>query len=71
MLASCEVVKLGRADPIAWKAVLLGAKIVTSLSESTASTRSACFRAPAIPLNPAAIAVVETFSGTVNTVSIM
>lgn len=52
---------LGRAEPMAWKAELLGAKMVTSLSESTASTRLARVRAPATPLKPAATAVLETF----------
>lgn len=71
MSASWVIVKLGKADPIAWNAELLGAKIVTSLRESRVSTSSARVKAPAIPLKPAATAVLETFCGTVKTVSMM
>lgn len=71
MLASCEVVKLGRAEPIAWNAELLGAKIVTSDKESTVSTSLARVKAPATPLKPALMAVSETLSGIVKTESMI
>ena len=70
MLASADVERLGSADPIAAKAELLGANIVTSLRESTVSRRSALVSAPATPLRPAAIAVSETGCGMVNRLSI-
>ena len=71
MEASSGPVKLGNAEPMASKAELFGAKMVTSPSESTVSTSLALVRAPATPLRPAAIAVLETGSGIVNSVSII
>ena len=41
MLASAVVDRLGKAEPMASKAELLGANIVTSLRESTVSRSSA------------------------------
>jgi hypothetical protein len=64
-----SIVRFGRAEPIAWKASLLGAKMVTSERPLTASTRSAAVRAPASEVRFAAMAVVETFGGRVRTVS--
>ena len=69
--ASADLDRLGRAEPMDWKAELLGAKIVTSRRESTVSMSSVRVRAPAIPLRPAAMAVFETGSGMVKTVSMI
>lgn len=60
-----------RAEPIAWKAELDGAKIVTSGRESTALTRLADVRAPAREVRFAATAVEETDWGIVRTRSMM
>ncbi len=65
--ASCCMVKLGRAEPMAWNAALLGAKMVRSLASSMASTKFACIRAPAVSLRPASTAVMEALAGRVRT----
>ena len=67
MLASSIMVRLPVAEPIAWKAALLGANTVTSIAESRVLTRLACVKAPAAALNPACSAVKEMFCGTVKT----
>ena len=51
------MVRLPRAEPIAWKAALLGANTVTSMAESSAVTRLAWVKAPATALKPACSAV--------------
>ena len=57
MLVSSATVRLPRAEPIAWKAALLGANTVTSMAESRAVTRLASVKAPATALKPACSAV--------------
>jgi hypothetical protein len=59
------------AEPMAWKALFEGAKIVTSCNESRAFTSLACVRAPVRAVRFAAAAVAESDSGIVRTVSIM
>jgi len=71
MEASWAVVRVPTAEPIAWKAALEGAKIVTSWRESTVETRFACVRAPVRAVRFAAAAVEASDSGIVRTVSIM
>lgn len=71
MLASCSVVKLPAAVPIAWKAALDGAKIVTSLRLSTAEMRLVWVRAPASAVRLLSTAEKERDMGTVRTVSII
>lgn len=71
MSASADIDRLGRAEPMAWKAELLGANIVTSLRESTVSRSSVLVKAPATPLSSAAMAVSETGCGMVKTESMM
>ena len=66
---SCSMVRLPTAEPMAWKAALLGTKAVISMAESTASTSLVPIRAPAAALRPAASAVAEMLRGTVRTVS--
>lgn len=61
----------GRAEPMFWKAWLVGAKTVTSGVVLTVSTRLAETRAPRTEVRPAAVAVSETELGMVRTVSIM
>ena len=61
------MVRLPVAEPIAWKAALLGANTVTSMAESRASTRLAWVKAPATALKPACSAVKEMFCGRVKT----
>lgn len=46
MLASWAVLRLPTAEPIAWKAALEGAKMVTSCRLSTVLARLVCMRAP-------------------------
>lgn len=62
--------RLPTALPILAKAALVGAKIVTSVRESTVLTRLACVRAPAREVRPVSRAVVESFGGMGRTVSI-
>jgi hypothetical protein len=57
------------AEPIRWKAAFEGAKIVTSLRESTAETRFAFVRAPAREVNWESIADIAGLRGRVRTVS--
>lgn len=71
MEVTWSMVRFGKADPIAWKAALLGAKMVTSLRPSTVPARSAAVRAPTIDVRFAATAVVETLGGRVKTWSMM
>jgi len=59
------------AEPMAEKASLEGAKIVTSIKESSVETRFAAVSAPAMDVRFAARAVPEGDWGTVRTVSIM
>ena len=59
------------AEPIAWKAALEGAKMVTSWRESTVETRLASVSAPVRAVRFAAAAVAASDSGIVRTVSIM
>jgi len=65
------MVRLGRAEPMAWNAALEGAKTVTSLRESTAPTSLAAVRAPAREVRFAATAVVLMLGGRVRTESMM
>ena len=65
------MVRVPTAEPMAWKAALEGAKIVTSRRESTVWTRFACVRAPVSAVRFAAAAVEASDSGMVRTVSIM
>lgn len=59
----------GKRLPIAWKAALFGANMVTDSMVSTALTKPALMRAPAAAVRFAATAVVETFIGRVSTES--
>lgn len=59
------------AEPMAWKAALEGAKMVTSLRESTAETRFVCVKAPAKAVSWESIAEPEAERGIVKTVSMM
>lgn len=69
--AKSAVEMFARAEPMRWKAALLGAKMVTSARASTAETRLVLVRAPARELRPAATAVEDAFPGIVRTLSIM
>ena len=69
ILDNCARLKLPTAEPMAWKAALLGTKTVTSVKPSTAPTRLVSVRAPAAALRPASIAVAEMFNGIVRTAS--
>lgn len=59
------------AEPIAWNAAFEGAKMVTSLRESTAVTRLAFVKAPARAVSWESMADIAGDRGMVRTVSIM
>jgi hypothetical protein len=65
--ARASSLKFASADPMLWKASLIGAKMVRSGVESTASMRLVALRAPRRAVRFAADAVAETFSGSVRT----
>ena len=67
--ASCAVDREPTAEPMAWNAAFEGAKMVTSLRPSKAVTRFAVVRAPVSAVRLAALAVAESDSGRVRTVS--
>lgn len=65
MLASSVCDRFCSADPMDWKAALLGAKMVTSRVESTASTRLVRLRAPCTAVRFAALVVLRIEVGSV------
>lgn len=68
---SCAVVREPVAEPMAWKAALEGAKMVTSLRLSTVSTSLVSVRAPARAVRLESRAVKPGVSGMVRTLSTM
>jgi len=52
---------LAKAEPMRWKAVLFGAKMVTSRRPSTVLRRLVAFKAPYKEVRPAATRVADTF----------
>jgi hypothetical protein len=71
MLVSWLTLRLATAEPMAPKAALEGAKMVTSDNPLTVETKLAVVRAEARDVRPAAIAVAESEAGMVRTVSMM
>ena len=71
MLVSWLTLRLATAEPMAPKAALEGAKMVTSDNPLTVETKLAVVRAEARDVRPAAIAVTESEAGMVRTVSMM
>lgn len=68
MLVSWLTLRLATAEPMAPKAALEGAKMVTSDNPLTVETKLAVVRAEARDVRPAAIAVAESEAGMVRTV---
>ena len=66
-----SVEALERAEAMAWKALLLGAKMVRSDVESTVSARFSVVRAPTRAVRLNSVAVSAMSSGGERTVSIM
>lgn len=66
---NCCVVKVEAAEPMALKASLEGANMVTSASESTVVTRLADFNAPVKDVKALSTADIEGEIGRVRTVS--
>jgi hypothetical protein len=62
-------VRLERLPPMAWRAALLGAKMVTLGRLLTVSSRLVAFSAPRSEFNPAAVSVLLMFSGRVRRLS--
>lgn len=57
------MLRFASAEPMDWKAALLGAKMVTSRAVSTVLVRLVALSAPAREVKLAAMAVEETFNG--------
>jgi hypothetical protein len=71
MDVNCSVLRFPTAEPMASKASLEGAKMVTSERELTVGTRLAAVKAPVREVRLAAAAVEESEVGMVRTVSII
>jgi hypothetical protein len=69
MLVSWLTLRLPSTEPMAPKAALEGAKMVTSDNPLTVETKLAVVRAEARDVRPAATAVAESEAGMVRTVS--
>ncbi len=70
-MASVERFPLVKTEPMAWKASLEGAKMVTSVSASTVSVKFVAVRAPAREVTFNEPAVSETDWGIVRTLSMI
>jgi len=71
MLAASSVLRLPRAEPMFWKASLLGAKMVMFGVLLTVSNKSVALMAPRRATRSAAERVSAVFSGRVRTLSMM